>query len=325
MDRKTHKEKDCISCGRCKQNCEFLTKYNIDFSNIDALNQLAYHCMLCGKCTEVCPLGIDGRERILNIRNRQVEEQNGKLKGYQFLRFEKNNYKYKNYKKANKKSVLFMGCNYPSLFPKTAKKLIDLLAEYDIGVVSDCCGKPIAELGLAKETHSIMTNLNCNFQKHDMEEIIVVCPNCYYFLKNKIKIPIITIYEKLQQLGIINISDFITNDSQIYIPCPDRQERIFLHDIEQITKTSISEVTGIQCCGLGGVAAAKEPQFTKILAEKLNKTNKTTYVYCASCAGSFHRNSVRNVTHILNVMIGSDEQPDIKHSALNRMKLKISI
>ena len=110
----------CIHCGMCTNNCLFLDKYKIDISDMERNKNLAYHCFLCGKCTEVCPKGIDGRETILQIRREQTEKNNGKLpvKGYNMVVGEKKNYLFRNYKQPGK-SVLFPGCNFPSFYPKT--------------------------------------------------------------------------------------------------------------------------------------------------------------------------------------------------------------
>lgn len=313
-------QKQCISCGKCKANCEFLSKYQLDFSDRAALKELAYHCMLCGTCTRVCPIGIDGRNRILDMRRGLVSENHGKIDGYQVLRGEKVNYKFRNYKRGQKKSVLFLGCNYPSLFPQTTEKLMKLMEANQIGVVFDCCGKPISELGLEDKANTITAKLNAQFRKKNIEELIVVCPNCYYYLKDKIDIPILTIYEKLVSLDIKTSP--ISEDASIFMPCPDKNNKKWLQDIEKLTRNQIQVVEGIQCCGLGGVAVAKEPKYPEIMAEKLKETKKDTYVYCASCAGSFTRNSVENVEHILNAFVGSKEVPDIKYSMINRMKYK---
>ena len=128
----------CIHCNKCKKNCIFLDKYNIDISNTDRLKELAYHCFLCGRCTEVCPKGIDGREIILRMRQEEVAANNDKLnqKGYGFLLFEKRDYIYKNYKKGKKKTVLFPGCNYPSFYPNTTKDIsATSLSIFDISFV----------------------------------------------------------------------------------------------------------------------------------------------------------------------------------------------
>lgn len=79
MDRKA-KIKDgdkCIHCHLCQKHCSFLTKYGVDIGDTAKLRALAYHCFLCGKCSEVCPIGIDGRGIILDMRRAQVEESGG--------------------------------------------------------------------------------------------------------------------------------------------------------------------------------------------------------------------------------------------------------
>ena len=123
-------EKKCTHCHKCQETCLFLKKYKIDIGDTERLEELAYHCFLCGKCTEMCPEHIDGREIILNIRRAQVAGNGGKLKekGYQMLVQEKRNYIFQNYSGAAH-MVLFPGCNFPSYFPETTRYLADLLGE----------------------------------------------------------------------------------------------------------------------------------------------------------------------------------------------------
>ena len=145
-------ERNCIHCHKCRKHCTFLQKYQMDIGDTDKLKELAYHCFLCGKCTEVCPVGIDGRAYILNLRRESKRpEAEKKEKGYGLILWEKRNYRYRNYKHAEGKSVLFPGCNFPSFYPQTTKMLTELLGKYGIGVVYDCCGKPIAELGYRED------------------------------------------------------------------------------------------------------------------------------------------------------------------------------
>lgn len=67
----------CTHCGICTENCGFLKKYDLTIGDIEKLSRLAYHCFLCGKCSKVCPQGIDGREAVLQIRRQQVKEAGG--------------------------------------------------------------------------------------------------------------------------------------------------------------------------------------------------------------------------------------------------------
>ncbi len=315
----------CISCGKCTQNCIFLKKYGLNFSNEEELKKLSYHCMLCGTCTRVCPINLDGRARMLHMRTEIVCENSGKLQGYWALRLEKNNYKFKNYRKGKKKSVLFPGCNYPSLFPKTLEKLMGLMQQHEVGVVFDCCGKPIAELGLQKEENAIIEALTRRLQENEIEEMIVLCPNCYYYLAEKISIPVVSIYEKLPEFGIKYPPAAIKKDFHLFLPCPDRKSKQLLSSIQPFLPGQIHEIQEIQCCGLGGAAPAKESQYTAVLTERLRVYKQTKqceniYVYCASCAGSFKRKKIEGVHHVLSDILQTNEQADSTHSLYNRVK-----
>ena len=76
---------------RITENCEFLKKYDLTIGDTEKLSKMAYHCFLCGKCSKVCPQGIDGREIVLQIRRHRVKEAGGRIpeKGYGMLLWEK--------------------------------------------------------------------------------------------------------------------------------------------------------------------------------------------------------------------------------------------
>ena len=205
----------CTHCHACQEQCEFLKKYGIDIGDTEQLEELAYHCFLCGKCTEVCPEGIDGRAYILELRRKQVEKSGGTFekKGYGMLLKEKRDYIYRNYRHANGKSILFPGCNFPSFYPKTTRKIVNELKKYDIGVAYDCCGKPMAELGMESDEKRIISRIQSELSERKIREVIMLCPNCYTFLKPKLAdVKIISIYEKLEELleyQIANSTDAI--------------------------------------------------------------------------------------------------------------------
>lgn len=309
---------DCIHCGKCKKNCLFLQKYDIAIGDKEKLYELAYHCFLCGECSKVCPIGIDGKEIILEMRRRKVRENNGKVpeNGYSLLQFEKKDYIYKNYKNSTNNTVLFPGCNFPSLFPKTTKKLMEIFKKHGIGTVFDCCGKPISELGLTKEEGEIVNRLEKNLKKHNIEEIIILCPNCYAFLKPVLNIKITSIYEKLQELGIGEKIEA----GKVYPTCQERGNFPMFGKIEPFLDGEASFVEGIQCCGLGGCASSKEPEISSTMAGKTKDLGKVL-TFCASCTGIFDRNG-GDAEHILLKILGEEENPDSKKSMINRISTR---
>lgn len=315
--------KACIHCNSCRTHCTFLDKYEVDIGTVNRFSDLAYHCFLCGTCTKVCPKGIDGRAVILEMRREQVRAAGGKLreKGYRMLLKEKQDYAFKNYRHVAAGSVLFPGCNFPSFYPETTKMLIHTLQEAaGINVVFDCCAKPVAELGLEEQALASVRRMEEKLCKAKVEELIMVCPNCYYFLKNRIGIKVTSIYEKLHEL---QIGKQIAGDCSLFLPCPDREERRWLAQLTPFVNGTCTPIEGTQCCGLGGCAGKKEPELARDMAQKLlAKGYEQIYTYCASCSGNLRRNGHEQAPHILTGILGSSEQADIDKSIVNRMKMK---
>lgn len=316
-------EKNCIHCGLCTRKCDFLKKYKIDLQSFAEHPELAYHCFLCSDCATVCPKKISGREIALQLRRDSVSDNGGKIpeKGYTALIAEKKDYLFRNTKKADKKSVLFPGCNFPSFFPETTEYLVRLLKDTaDIGVWYDCCGKPVSELGLAKEEEQGLNVLMRRIEKLGIEEIVVLCPNCYHFLKPRLEIPVVSIYEKLHALGLGN--QIHEQKANIFVPCPDKASLALEKSILPFMDGDWENIKGIPCCGLGGCAAGKEPEISASFAAALKAWDlPNVYVYCASCAGKLRRSGVKNVHHVLVDILGTGEESELSiKSVWNRAK-----
>lgn len=319
------KAQTCIHCNLCTKNCEFLKKYNLDLEGFSSREDLSYNCFLCGKCKEVCPKDIDGKEIALSMRNEKVKNNNHIIKDrdYNMILKEKNPYIFSNYKNSNKKSVLFPGCNFVSFFPTTGKVLINELKKYDIGVIFDCCQKPIYELGLKEDADKNLQPLREKIKEANIEEIIVVCPNCYYFLKERLDVNIITIYEKLKEL---NIGQIIKEEYMpIYYPCPDREEKLFFNTIKPFIEGEVKDsFKSTQCCGLGGCASSKESEIAVGFAKSVSLAEEEKlFTYCASCVGNFKRKGFLNPYHILTLVLNvKEEVPLGMKSLFNRAMFK---
>lgn len=313
----------CIHCGLCTRKCAFLQRYNMDLQGFAEHPELAYHCFLCSDCSAACPKKIDGREVALALRRSAVEDNGGKIpeKGYTALMAEKKNYLFRNQKGAHRKSVLFPGCNFPSFFPETTEYLVKLLKETaDIGVLYDCCGKPVSELGLAKEEAQGLSALKQRLDRLGIAEIVVLCPNCYHFLKPRLEIPVVSIYEKLSELGLGN--KIREDKAYLFVPCPDKATLTLEKSLLPFIDGEWENIKGIQCCGLGGCAAGKEPEISASFAASLKqKDYPNVYTYCASCAGKLGRSGVQNVHHVLVDILGTGEQSELSTKSLwNRAK-----
>lgn len=322
---KTFNVEDCIHCGKCTRHCLFLEKYKIDLKELSEKPELAYHCFLCGACKHVCPKGIDGKQIALDMRENIVKQRGGKLpdNSYDGLILEKSPYKFANYRHVKKKAVFFTGCNFPSFFPETTDKLVEEFRKYDIGVVYDCCGKPIEELGLKEEAAGIIERINQKLKNAGVEQVVMACPNCYYFLKERLDAEVISVYEKMKELGIGKKLE--KERIPMYYPCPDRKSKKIAEDMNEFLVGEVVDAfPEVQCCGLGGCAAGKESDVAQAMTDLVKQSEeKELYTYCASCICSFRRRGYEEAKHILPILMGVDEKVPLgKTPILNRAKCK---
>ena len=82
----------CVHCGKCRENCAFLDKYEMDLGDVTKLQEHVYGCFLCGNCDRVCPAGISGRQLFQNLRRMQVRDGKLEKKPYSFVLKEKKDY-----------------------------------------------------------------------------------------------------------------------------------------------------------------------------------------------------------------------------------------
>lgn len=308
----------CIHCGACTKSCRFLEKYKIDLAGLAEHPELAYSCFLCGRCKAVCPKDIDGARIALLERRMQTDKES-----YQGLLWEKNPYKFANYRKGKGKSVLFPGCNFTAFYPKTTKYLERLMRQYGIGTVYDCCGKPVYELGLRKDGEDNLEEISSRLKAQGAEELIVLCPNCYHFLKDRLDIRMVTIYQKLRELGE---GKAVKKDRiPIYYPCPDREKKEMFQDLCAYLEGGITEpFKAVQCCGLGGCAGVREPQLAAEMAESAKDVSGELYTYCASCISSFRRKGMEEAYHLLPLILGIEEKVPLGiQPFMNRARRKL--
>ena len=136
----------------------------------------------------------------------------------------------------------------------------------------------------------------------------MVCPNCYYFLKNKLDVNIVSIYDKLDELHIGQ--KIQKGHIPMYYPCPDRSRKEMMSGIRKfLPETECDAYADVQCCGLGGCASCKEKEIAGQFTEHAKKNeNKELYTYCASCVSNFRRNGYMETYHVLPLILGVEEE-----------------
>lgn len=304
---------ECIHCNACVKKCDFLTKYSMDLGEFTKRPELSKGCFMCDSCLRACPLDLDGAKVAICHRE--------KLGGYGLVKFMKSPYKFRNNSPKKTKDILMFGCAFPGHYPKTTKYLIDLFEdEMDFSI--DCCGKPLEDSGLISDFENNLERLKTMYKEKGVERIVTMCPNCFYFFKekmDKLEIEVISIYQKLKEKNIINT---IEDDAEIFMPCPDKKTNELLKQVKPFIPNGKVKFRKVMCCGMGGGAKSQEPEIAKKMMDSVkNEMKENIYTYCASCSASFGKANIKNVRHVLSEVLGVKEQVDLNYFK-NSLKLK---
>lgn len=241
---------------------------------------------------------------------------------------EKGHYPFKAYPSVDCDQILFPGCSFPSMFPKTMDAIAQFAREQGLGVSYDCCGKSLAGYGAAKVGERVLEGLEHRLGARHVKRVVTLCPNCLDHLGPRLSIEIVSVFQWLAELGFEAQGSF--DEGSLFIPCPDRVSRKteqLIRDNWDLSQVKTLEKVG--CCGLRPEIYSKGADFAaKSTKRALDAADgDTLYTYCSSCLGQFSRvsksaGSTGDFRHVLSVLLGIDEQPDVEHAFMNRAKRK---
>nr|AGS53098.1 hypothetical protein [uncultured bacterium contig00036] len=233
---------------------------------------------------------------------------------------EKRDYIFRQYPRQSVSSLIFTGCYFPAYFPYATRNLQTLAAEHNTACAFDCCGKPLLEIGREADAQRVSRKISDQLQRLGVQELITVCPACFAHLKDRLTVPLRTVYEKLAEWGIERQN---AASGQVFVPCPDRYGHRQLKQIAKILSGCQMElIANVPCCGLSGVFADDKTMARQMTARVKQRLSGTLYTYCASCSGQFQRHGLNPVRHLLAEILGVNEEPDTAHSLSNRWQFR---
>ena len=260
---------------------------------------------------------------------------------------EKRHYPFRNYKHAEQ-TVLFPGCNFMAIYPKTTRALIDLFRErIQAGFVYDCCSQPVVDMGLRDEADAIAASMEARLLKKGVRRVIAMCPNCYYRMRKTFeKVQVVDVYTALREIGWEGACGAMMSDDlhtqaaerdsmpsddavptleplPIWQPCPDRRSADMLDALGAFLPGEPEKLRGVPCCGLKGWGRIFDAETADRFATTLAEAGDVR-TYCASCIMTVARHGGTQMRHALVELLGTDEQPDIAHYAANRAKGKFA-
>ncbi len=198
----------CPSCGVCidacpmsavKANTRDTTVYlnrQIKRYNERRIEEISDKCLLCGKCTAVCPVGVQGdRLRIAqrSIRKYNISQDYSNI-DTNSLKNQLNNFVTTENNLVsnihNQKVLYFAGC-MTSLTPMIMKSMTSLLkkAGVNYGIMDKdggiCCGRPMLMAGRIDQAMELVAKNTEIIKESGADILLLSCPICYKIFKEK--------------------------------------------------------------------------------------------------------------------------------------------
>ena len=184
--------RSCPRCGVCIDVCQ-MNRPNLTASTavyfIRSLREKKFdvnlnaNCMMCGRCLEACPVGIDTlglRIGARSVDNKLIESDYSYLLKQPVIE-----------KKAD--VVYFAGC-MGHLTPGVKNAMLKIFKSAKIKYTfldkdgSICCGRPLKLAGMSDAAAKLITQNTLKFQETEAEILVTSCPICYKTFANEYKL-----------------------------------------------------------------------------------------------------------------------------------------
>ena len=332
----------CPSCGVCidacpmsavKANTKDTTVYlnrQIKRHNERRIEEISDKCLLCGKCTAVCPVGVEGDK--MRIAQRSARHYN-LCPDYSnidanSLRNSLNNFVTESNNSVlptdNEKVLYFQGC-MTNLTPAISRSLTSILKKASVSYeIMDkdgglCCGRPMWMAGRLDQARQMVEKNREIIMSSGATILLLSCPICYKIFKERYKLEGIEVLhhteyiERLINEGRINIS----KDEMKYVyhdPCElgrgcnvYEAPRNVMKAVGNLVEAEKSGKESI-CCGgsLGSLTLTfdRRRALTENALRNLTAADPEVIVTaCPLCLSTFNRYAdrpVRDIAEVLN-------------------------
>lgn len=333
----------CSSCGICIDACQL--NFSAGITNIqsayllkgirndDDVSKIANNCLMCGRCDEKCPVGIEitpirmiarRAGEVVKIKkniwkkyfpDRQAVVTSGlKLKpSYDWLPEEK-----------TKKSdvIYFAGC-MTHLTPAIRNAMVRILdasglnynfIDKDGGV---CCGRPLMLAGQDKEARELINYNSRLIRESGATTLVTSCPICYKIFKESYYLDIEILHHtqfirKLIVDGTVKLN-FLRKTVAYHTPCElgrrsgvyEEPKQVLMH-VARLQKTCFDDENSLCCGGSLGNTKISYQQKNKIArnaAAELTKDNPDILATaCPLCKKTFTSATTTKVADIAEIV-----------------------
>jgi len=343
----------CSSCGICIDQCQLNFSAGINhiqsaylmkaIRNNDETAEIAYNCLLCGRCDQKCPVGIE-LSPIRMIQRRSGESENNYIntwKGYfrnrQNLPLQKltSGISYDFLPENNPQSadiLYFAGC-MTHLTPSIKNAMTTILNASGLKWSfidekgSVCCGRPLMLAGQDKEARELINYNSQIIWKSGAHTLVTSCPICYKVFRESYYLDVEVLHHTQFIRNLIEDDsvkmNFLNKRVTYHTPCElgrnsgvyDEPKEVIRH-VARLEKTDFDDKNSL-CCGgsLGNIklSYAKRHQIACDVTGKLTKCDPDCVVTaCPLCRKTLAQATSTQVVDICELVAEAIVIPSAK-------------
>ena len=326
---------NCIECGVCVDNCEFLSKYcespkeladKYLESQFKEKPSIPYCCSLCDGCEEDCPESLNIGRMCLEARQSLVDQGVAPLTPHKIVKKDQDwdlseefALTLPNPDKQKASVVFFPGCHLSGYSPELVLAAFDWLRGKipGTGILLKCCGSPTNYIGDKAAFQEIVDGLEAEAKRMGAEELICACPNCIRHLSRYApNLKVKSLYEVMVEHGPVEAHKNGGATFTIHDPCAARG-RNEIHDAVRsmiswvgVTVDEMKESRNTtQCCGQGGGVPYISPQIAaNSTKRRVEQLKADVITYCASCREAFV--AQKPSLHVLDLIFNTNWAED---------------
>jgi Fe-S oxidoreductase len=349
----------CSSCGICIDACQL--NFSAGITNIqsaylmkairnnDDVSEIAHNCLLCGRCDQKCPVGIE-LSPIRMIQRRLDEPGNdfkNIYKGYfrtrQTTLQEKPitsvNYDFLPGTNPEKADVLFFAGCMTHLTPAIKNSMVKILdaSGVNYSFIDEqggvCCGRPLMLAGQDKEARELINYNSQMIWKSGAHTLVTSCPICYKVFKESYYLDVEVLHhtefiKKLVDEGTLKLN-FLRKRVVYHAPCElgrgsgvyDAPKELLKH-VSRLEKNKFEDENSL-CCG-GSLAnmkisSQKRNKIAQDAAAELTKDYPDILATaCPLCKKTFSSATDAHVADISEIVAEALIEPGIKKNIIKQ-------
>ncbi len=195
----------CSRCGICLDSCQMTHAAIKDTQSVYVLKHIRnknltdeklFNCLLCGRCQNDCPVGLELNDLRITQRIESTKEYNS---SYEYL---------KNGKvpvSPQTEVIYFAGC-MTRLTPAIIKSMKEIFAVADVVYwfmdedKTACCGRPLMQVGQYEAARKLVEHNREQILASGAKKLVVSCPICYKIFNEDYALPGITVQHHSEYL-----------------------------------------------------------------------------------------------------------------------------